>query len=69
MPTNPSVTEWDAERVKALREHLHQTQKLFSETMNVRQQTVSEWERGVFKPRGASLMMLEMIAKQGGFDG
>jgi DNA-binding transcriptional regulator YiaG len=53
---------WDAGRVRALRERLGLTQQELAEELNVRQQTVSEWETGMYRPRGASEKLLSIVA-------
>jgi DNA-binding transcriptional regulator YiaG len=58
---------WDASRVKALRDHLGMTQVELSQELGVRQQTVSEWECGVYQPRGASAKLLNLVAERAGF--
>ena len=60
-------TQWDAERVRALRDHLGLTQQQMSEELGTRQQTISEWERGMYRPRGVSRTMLNIIADRAGF--
>jgi DNA-binding transcriptional regulator YiaG len=62
----PTV-EWDASSVRALRRHLALTQEALAEELGVRQQTVSEWETGVYRPRGASGRLLGIIADDAGF--
>jgi DNA-binding transcriptional regulator YiaG len=59
---------WDAGGVRALREHLGLTQDGLAEELGTRQQTISEWERGVYRPRGASARLLSMVAEQAGFE-
>jgi len=59
---------WDAQTVRALREHLKQTQQEMAQEMGVRQQTVSEWETGAYQPRGASRTLLNMIAESSRFE-
>ena len=59
--------QWDAEGVRALRDHLGLTQQQMSEEMGTRQQTISEWERGMYRPRGVSRTMLNIIADRAGF--
>jgi DNA-binding transcriptional regulator YiaG len=59
--------KWDAAKVRALRLHIGLTQQAFAKKIGVRQQTVSDWEKGVNRPRGASLTLLNMIAEQTGF--
>lgn len=60
-------SRWDGESVQALRRHLGLTQTAFSEQLGTRQQTVSEWETGMYQPRGASAKLLSMIAEKARF--
>ena len=60
--------EWDAERIRALRYHLELTQQELAEKLGTRQQTISEWEKGMYKPRGASSTLLSMVAEQAKFE-
>jgi DNA-binding transcriptional regulator YiaG len=62
-----SKSQWDGESIQALRRHLGLTQTGFSEQLGTRQQTVSEWETGMYKPRGASAKLLSMIAEKARF--
>ena len=59
--------EWDAERIRRLRGHLGLTQAGMSELLNARQQTISEWERGRYRPRGPSARLLSYVAEDSGF--
>ena len=65
--TGSRLALWDAEQVRALREHLGLTQTELAEELNVRQQTVSEWETGQYRPRGASERLLSMVAERATF--
>ena len=58
---------WDGERVRALREHLGMTQQELAQELNIRQQTVSEWETGQYRPRGASERLLTLVAERARF--
>jgi DNA-binding transcriptional regulator YiaG len=58
---------WDGENIQALRRHLGLTQRELSEKLGTRQQTISEWETGMYRPRGASATLLSMIAEQARF--
>lgn len=58
---------WDADQVRSLRGHLKLTQGGLAEELNVRQQTVSEWETGQYQPRGASERVLTIIADRAEF--
>ncbi len=44
------------------------TQDRLAEELGVRQQTVSEWETGVYRPRGASERLLTIIAERAGYN-
>lgn len=59
--------EWDAERVKALRRYMGMTQQELSEELGTRQQTVSEWETGKYRPRGGMNRLLTLVAERVGF--
>jgi len=59
--------QWDSERIQALRHHLGLTQRELAETLGTRQQTISEWETGMYKPRGASATLLSIIAERARF--
>ena len=59
---------WDAQKVRGLREHLNLTQQELAEEMGSRQQTISEWETGLYRPRGLSERLLSMVAEQAGFE-
>jgi len=58
---------WDRERIQALRRHLGLTQRQLAERLGTRQQTISEWETGMYQPRGASSTLLSIIAEQAEF--
>lgn len=59
--------QWDADRILALRMHLGLTQREMSHRLGTRQQTISEWETGMYRPRGASTTLLTMVAEQAEF--
>ena len=58
---------WDAGQVRALRQHLRLSQRELAEEMGTRQQTISEWETGQDRPRGASARLLTLVAERAGF--
>ena len=58
---------WTGDRVRALRRHLGMTQQELSEELGTRQQTISEWETGMYTPRGTSHTLLNVIAERAGF--
>lgn len=59
---------WDPQSIKALREHLRLTQRQMADELQVRQQTISEWETGVHTPHRSTQKMLTMVAERAGFD-
>lgn len=59
--------EWNDETIRALREHLQMTQAQMAETLGTRQQTISEWEVGMYKPRGGMARLLTMVAERADF--
>jgi DNA-binding transcriptional regulator YiaG len=59
--------QWNKEQVRALRQHLYFTQARLAEELGTRQQTISEWEHGMYRPRGASATLLSIIAERSGF--
>ncbi|WP_322817865.1 helix-turn-helix domain-containing protein [Tepidiforma sp.] len=56
--------EWTPERVAALRRRLGLSQAGLARLLGVRQQTVSEWETGLHRPRGASARLLWLVAEE-----
>jgi DNA-binding transcriptional regulator YiaG len=58
---------WNAQQVRALRQHLGLTQEQMAAEMGTRQQTISEWETGQYQPRGTSVRLLALIAERAGF--
>tara|TARA_B100000427_G_C15023072_1_gene383392 strand:- start:78 stop:476 length:399 start_codon:yes stop_codon:yes gene_type:complete len=59
--------EWNSETVIALRAHIGNSQTKFAKELGVRQQTISEWENGLYKPRGASKTLLNLLGRTAGF--
>jgi len=65
---DPRKRQWEAEGVRALRRHLGLSQRQMADELGTRQQTVSEWETGLYRPRGASARLLTIIAERAGFE-
>ncbi len=59
--------QWDAERIRQLRAHLGLTQADLADELNTRQQTISEWERGQYQPRGPAARLLTRVAEDARF--
>ena len=60
--------QWDAESIRDLRMHLDMTQQQMSEELGTRQQTISEWETGMYRPRGGMNRLLTLVAERAGFE-
>jgi DNA-binding transcriptional regulator YiaG len=58
---------WNKESIRLLRAHLNITQTKLAEELGTRQQTISEWETGMYKPRGASAKLLTIVAERSSF--
>lgn len=63
----PKHYQWDADKVKALRDYLGLTQTRFAEELGILQQTVSQWECGYHYPKGASVKVLNLVAEKAKF--
>jgi len=59
---------WDSRRIRALRRHMGLTQAEMAVELGTRQQTISEWEIGMYKPRGTSATLLTIIAERSEFN-
>jgi DNA-binding transcriptional regulator YiaG len=44
------------------------SQDALADEMGTRQQTISEWETGQYRPRGASAKLLSIVAERAGFE-
>ena len=59
--------QWDSQYIRALRRHLGLTQRELAERLGTRQQTISEWEQGMYRPRGTSATLLSIVAERARF--
>ena len=53
--------------MRALRRHLGLSQQALAAEMGTRQQTISEWETGLYQPRGLSERLLTLVAEAARF--
>jgi DNA-binding XRE family transcriptional regulator len=58
---------WNGELIKGLRHHLGMNQAQLAEKLGVRQQTISEWETGMYDPSFRTSKHLSLIAKEAKF--
>lgn len=66
-PARPDRDAWDAGGVRRLRGYLQASQAELADRLGTRQQTVSEWETGVSRPRRMSRRLLRLVAEESGF--
>ena len=59
------VEEMTPEEIRELRLRERASQAVFARYLNVTTSLVSQWERGEKRPRGASLKLLTLVAKNG----
>ena len=58
---------WNGQTIRALRQHMGLTQDEMASELGTRQQTISEWECGLYQPRGASATLLTVVAERARF--
>ncbi|EBU7498246.1 transcriptional regulator [Salmonella enterica subsp. enterica serovar Typhi] len=56
---------FNAQRIKALREHNHVSQPVFARHLNTSESTVQKWETGAKRPSGMALKLLSVVEKHG----
>ena len=59
------VEDMAPEQIRELRLRERASQAVFARYLNVTTSLVSQWERGEKRPRGASLKLLTLVAKNG----
>ena len=59
------IEEMAPEDIRTLRMRENASQAVFARHLNVTTGLVSQWERGEKRPRGASLKLLALVAKNG----
>jgi DNA-binding transcriptional regulator YiaG len=59
--------QWNGKKIRALRDHMNLTQQEMADRLGTRQQTISEWEKDMYKPRGASATLLNIVAERARF--
>ena len=58
---------WNSEMIRALRHHMDVSQSELADQLGMRQQTISEWEKGKYEPSRASSKFLTLIAERASF--
>jgi putative transcriptional regulator len=59
------IADITPEAIKAIRDKEKVSQPVFAEFLGLSKNIVSDWERGIKKPRGSSLRLLQIIDKHG----
>lgn len=59
------VRDYDAGKIKALRERLHLSQAVLASVLNTSLSTVRKWEVGDKRPSGPSQKLLDIIERKG----
>lgn len=59
------VQNYDATKVKALRERLHLSQAVLASVLNTSTSTVRKWEVGDKRPSGPSQKLLDILERKG----
>lgn len=59
------VEDIPPETIKEIRQREHVSQPVFAAYLNVSKGLVSDWERGIKKPGGPALRLLNVISKNG----
>jgi putative transcriptional regulator len=59
------VRDYDAQKVKALRERLNLSQAVLASVLNTSASTVRKWEMGDKRPSGPSQKLLDLIERKG----
>ena len=60
----PVQYNWSPPAIRALREYMNLTQREMADELEVRQQTISEWETDAHKPHRSMQKTLSMIAER-----
>ncbi len=56
--------KWNSETIRAARKARGLTQAQFAEALGCRQQTISEWELGMYTPKNAYQRLLDLWEKE-----
>ncbi len=59
------VPDYDGEKIRALRDHLHLSQAVLAAVLNTSLSTVRKWEIGEKHPSGPSLKLLNLLDRNG----
>ena len=60
-----TVPDYDAEKIKALRERLSLSQTVLADVLGASPSTVRKWEAGAKRPSGPSRRLLDILDRKG----
>ena len=58
-----SKPKWNADSIRKFRKSLGMTQAEFANELGSRQQTISEWELGMYVPKNAYCKLLDLMER------
>lgn len=61
------IPRWTGNLVRGLRDYLNLSQAELAQQLGMRQQTISEWETGIYAPKRSSSKLLTFFAEREGF--
>jgi len=61
----PTAKEYSPAQIREIREKTHTSRSVFAALLNVGASTVEHWERGLKKPSGPSLRLLDVVDRKG----
>ena len=59
------VPEYSADEIRALRERLNISQAVLASVINASANSIQKWERGVKRPSGTALKLLNLLDRKG----
>ena len=59
------MSNWNSDKIKSIRKKMGLSQTEFAHLLGCRQQTVSEWELGLYEPANAYSRLLESMENSG----
>jgi putative transcriptional regulator len=61
----PEIKEYTPEEIKKIRLRNKTSQSIFAHYLNISSSTIKQWERGIKKPTGSALKLLNIVDKKG----
>ncbi len=61
----PAIKTYSPEQIKKIRLKYQISRTVFATYFNISPSTIQKWERGLVKPRGTSLKLLNLVEQKG----